>query len=290
MSTNQILAKNAKPGKAPALTEVRVPVTSPGRVRKWAARAAEASARATRRLAKATSSPFWWAAVSCAILGISAGSYVWRDWKYESFAQVNAKCPFPLKDLPKEVGTWQAEGEDGQLAPQIARLAGSNSHVVRLYRDTSSGAVVSVLVLYGVANSVFAHRPEVCFTGAGFQEKGDPTDSVLRLPGEREPVRYRVAYFAKTVGGIQQEVEVCHTFLHHNAWLPYLDNRWKLFRQYPAMCKIQIERVGERTALETSPSVSLLQGLVEAINARMANAEKAARQPKQNSAEQRTSA
>jgi hypothetical protein len=274
-SMNQTLVKDAKPANAPPPKELPIPVTSPRRVRRW-----------RLWLSRATASPLWWGIISCTILAISGGSRTWRDWKYETFAEANAKCPFPLEELPRELGTWRAVGSDTQLPDEIARLAGSSAHVMRQYQDDKTGAMVKVLVLYGVANSVFAHRPEICFTGAGFQAKGQPEDGSLKVQGSSDPVGYRMAYFTKTSGAIEQEVEVCHTFLHHKDWLPYLDSRWKLFRQYPAMCKIQIERIGTKPVIEKSPSLRLLAELVETINRRVADAEQAAQESTQKAADQ----
>jgi hypothetical protein len=173
------------------------------------------------------------------------------------------------------VGTWRAlDGPDGILPPEIADLAGSSDHWLRIYQDEKTGERVNVLVLYGMATSVFAHRPEICFTGAGFQTNGPARDEKVTVESSNTPVRYRLAYFAKSSGPVQQQVEVCHSFFHNREWLPYLDSRWKMFRQHPAMCKIQIERFADSTSLETSPSVSLLAGLADAIDRRLADAEK----------------
>jgi hypothetical protein len=259
---NRALVKNMRLVKAPRVEQLPVPARTPSRLRKC--------------LTAAVMSPWWWAAISCGILAISGGLRTWRDWEYESFAKASSNCPFPLKDLPRDLEEWQAIGPDDQLPEEIAKLAGSNSHILRTYKNKQTGEVVRVLVLYGIANSVFAHRPEACYAGAGFQEVGNAENGRLTLPISKTPLQYRLGYFSTTSGGVTTKMEVCHTFLHNKEWVPYLDSRWKLFRQHPAMCKIQIDRPGEKAAFEASPSLSLLQELAEAINRRMADAVQAA--------------
>src|SRR4051812_6137484 len=75
---------------------------------------------ASQSLAKVTSSPVGWVAVSCVLLGISGGIHQWRDWKFQTLAQNETNCPFRLKELPRVLGNWRATDDpDGHLEPDI---------------------------------------------------------------------------------------------------------------------------------------------------------------------------
>jgi hypothetical protein len=223
---------------------------------------------------KASASPWTWLAVTCALLGISGGIRSWRDHRFRTLAQESATCPFPLNDLPKVLGSWQAiEGLDTQLDPEVARIAGSSDHVIRTYVHEKSGEKVSVLVLYGLANSVFAHTPEVCFPAAGYRAVATPApaDHQFSTADSASPVSYRTAFFTKNVGGIDQYEEVLHAFLHNGQWLPDVASRWKLFRYHPGMFKILLQRRVPGTSTEKPLTESLFKEIVREIDSRILN-------------------
>jgi hypothetical protein len=221
---------------------------------------------------KASVSPWALMAVTCILLGISGGVRFWRDLKFKTLAQESTTCPFPLKDLPRSLGSWHSvEGSDKELDPEIARIAGSSDHVIRTYEDGKTGEQVTTLVLYGLATSVFGHVPEVCYPAAGYKQSAVPVNHQFSIPGSTTPGQYRSAFFSKSIGGIGkfEEVEVFYTFLHNGEWLPDLASRWKSFRYHPAMFKIQLQRSSSRFSSQDSSTESLLQLLVQEIDSRV---------------------
>jgi len=206
------------------------------------------------------------------LLGISGGVRFWRDRQFSTLAQENATCPFPLEDLPRDLKDWTADkGSDGRLDPEIARIAGSSDHIIRTYKNKKTGQEVSALVLYGLANSVFGHTPEVCFPSVGYKQSKLSVDQQFSIPDSTTPGQYRSASFTKSVGGIgsYQEEEVYYTFLHNGEWLPDLSSRWKSFRYYPAMFKIQLQHSNSRLATEDRPAESLLCQIAQEIDRRI---------------------
>jgi len=223
------------------------------------------------RLSRLTASPTWWTAIACTLLFCSAGIRQWRDLQFAGKAKESETCPFPLSEIPRDLGTWHSdEREDERLDPEIADLAGSSGHTIRIYKDNSTGEAVSALVLYGLATSVFAHIPDVCYRSAGFQPAAPPTEQPITVPDWPNPVRYRTLYFKKKIGGVTQYTEVNYTFLHNGAWLPEVSSRWKMFRYHPGMFKIQIERHVAGVPIESSPSPALLGEFVKVINRHVA--------------------
>ncbi|MFI5457405.1 MAG: exosortase-associated EpsI family protein [Isosphaerales bacterium] len=185
-------------------------------------------------------------------------------------AQENKISPFPLAELPRVLGTWRAiEGIESKLDPEIASATGSTDSLIRVYQDEKTGEEFRVLVLYGLATTVYAHSPEVCYPANGYRRIGESADHELTEPGST-PVRYRTSYFTKRSGSVGHAVEVCHTFLHNGEWLPDVLSRWKLFRVHNAMFKIQIQREASAGSFEDSPSESLLRELAGQINRRLA--------------------
>jgi len=216
--------------------------------------------------------PWTWMGLACLLLGISGGIRYWRERQFQTLATESANCPFPLNEFPKTMGTWHmVDASEVQLDPEIARIAGSSDHIIRDYMDEKSGEIVNVLVLYGLATSVFAHTPDVCYPAAGYQPVGAPTDHEFSIAGSTTPVQFRSAFFSKQVGGIGQTQEVCYMFLHNGQWLPELDSRWRLFRYHPGMFKVQLQRPASALTkvTENSPNESLLREIVQEIDRRI---------------------
>jgi hypothetical protein len=225
-------------------------------------------ARAFSAVLSAHSTRSWFVAVS--LLVVASGGYrFWRDHQFQVLADGSAACPFPLEELPKELQSWRAvEGIDAQLDPETARVAGSSDHIVRVYENTS-GDRVSVLVLYGLARTVFAHTHEFCYPSSGYRTVGERTDRKLDLPGLDGPAEYRSAFFSKSDGGFTRYEEVFCSFRYNGSWVPDPASRWKLFRYVPGMFKVQTQRHTDALSADNSPSESLLRELVSAIEARI---------------------
>jgi hypothetical protein len=212
-----------------------------------------------------------WMAVTCLLLGISGGFRFWREWQFQTLADASTTCPFPVKDLPKSLGGWgMVEGSQGQLDPEVAQTAGASehNHFRREYIDEKSGERVSILVLYGLAHTVFAHTPDSCYPASGYRLVLGPEDRQLSIPGVTTPVQCRAAIYAKKVGSVVRYEEVYWTFFHNKEWLPELKDRWKSFRYHPGAFKIQLQRPVSRLTFEDSPTEALLSEFVQDIGKR----------------------
>jgi hypothetical protein len=137
---------------------------------------------------KATMSPRKWLLMTCLLLSISGGIRHWRDYQFRSLENQTTASPFPLSEIPTVLGTWRSTGEDAQLDPETIKLAGSSDHVLRAYTDSKTGETVSVLLIYGLAYSVFGHSPEVCYPAGGYVPVGKAEDHDFSLPGSATPV------------------------------------------------------------------------------------------------------
>ena len=222
---------------------------------------------------RALISPWLWLAITCTFLLASGGIRFWRDRQYQNLAEASAKCPFPLADLPRTLGTWHAaDGADSQLDPETARIAGSKDQqsLIRVYVDSKSGERADVLLLYGSADSVFAHSPDICFPASGFRPFGGSAfDRNMKTATSPTPAIFRTSYFTKTQDGSPQYWEVFCTFRHNGQWLNDLASRWKMFRAQPSMFKIQIQRQTSGLVTEDSPAQSLLKAIIEDVDRRL---------------------
>jgi hypothetical protein len=222
-------------------------------------------------LRKASASPWAWLAITCVLLSISGGIRTLRDMQFSNLARGSKTCPFRLDDIPTKLGSWRVvEGSQAQLDPETAKTAGSSDHFIRAYTDTTTGTTASILVLYGLADSVFSHGPDACYPASGYQVAAEPVNRELSISDSAPPARYRISYFAKAVAGIPQYKEVISTFRHDGTWLPDIASRWKMFRYHPGMFKIQIEHTTSGPASDDSPIVPLLDEVIREIEKRVA--------------------
>ena len=212
--------------------------------------------------------------VTCLLLGVSGGIRYWRDSKFSALAAEGAASPFPLAELPKTMGQWQAtDGPEAQLDPEVMRFAGASEHIARIYVDQKTGEQASALALYGLGTIVYSHLPDVCYPTAGYQLLKGPIEGSITVPGVEGPVRYRWAIYAKRVGSLYRYEEVYHTFLHHKDWVPDASDRWKMFRYYPGLYKIQIARtISSLPEDDKGPCRDLLGEFASQLNQRLPSA------------------
>jgi len=223
-----------------------------------------AAARGSRR----------WMVMVCVLLGLSGAVRYWRDLQFLSIQSQGKDSPFPLKDIPNVLGSWRMlEGTETVLDPEIARVAGSTDHVMRTYVDEKSGERITVLVLYGPADAVWGHTPDVCYPASGYKTMVPSHDVQVPLQDSSRSATFREGLYGSS--GVEGNAmhEVYYSFLNAGEWRPDMADRWKRFRYFPGMFKIQIERRVKSTGFEDSPASSLLASLVKEIETRSIPAE-----------------
>ena len=221
---------------------------------------------------RAVVSPWTWMAVTCLLLGLSGGIRFWRESKFSALAVESAACPFPLAELPRTMGTWQAtDKSEVQLDPEVVRFAGASEHIVRNYLDQKTGEQASVLVLYGLGTARLRPHPGDLLSGRRLPARQGPDRSLDRGAGREGPRALPLGDLHRSgwAASIAYE-EVYHTFLHHGDWMPDAAGRWKMFRYYPGLFKIQIAHpISSLNEDGEGPCLSLLTEFVRQINERL---------------------
>jgi len=224
------------------------------------------------KLLAAAKSHSRWIMMVCVLLGLSGAVRYWRSLQFLNLEKQSRNSPFPLKEIPNILGTWRAlEGAETTLDPEIAKIAGSSDHVIRTYADDKSGERVTVLLLYGPAQAVWGHTPEVCYPASGFKTVIPSREVQIPLEDAARKVAFREALYGKTRAGATALHEVYYSFLNAGEWRSEMSGQWKQFRYHPGMFKIQVERQVKSAHLGDSPAQSLLALLVEEIEKRSAS-------------------
>jgi hypothetical protein len=224
---------------------------------------------------RASRSPWAWMTAACVLLGASGGVRAWQDYRFATVLGETEAPPFRLTDLPKTLGNdqWRAlDGDEHALDPEVARIAGSSDSVIRTYRNTRTGSNLTVLILFGPAQAVFGHTPEVCYPAAGYH----PVDGMAShaIPcGDRPAAEFRSEVFARKRDERRVNEEVYYSFRHGDRWSPEPMRQWKDFRHHPSMFKVQVQRPtleGEDRA-RNNPSEQFLALLLPEIERRLAS-------------------
>lgn len=238
------------------------------------------------RRAAAARTPWTWMIVACILLTVAIAARLWQQQRFRTEDERGiATIPFSLETLPTSVGRFRAqEGIDMRLDPETVRYAGGLDHLVRTYTDEETGVRMLVMVLYGRADRVVEHVPELCYGGAGYLQVEPNLDRPLtyRTPdGEPATATFRSAVFAKPMGSMSGGREEAYfAFRNRGVWNP-ISPLTGHNRRPVGVFKIQIQRrMGDVERRETgddpgdsSPPEAFLSGFVTAFEQILAEAE-----------------
>lgn len=95
-----------------------------------------------------------------------AGGFVVNAWAYLGEARVERK---QLKDFPRQMGTWEQTGGDGQFNKETLAVLRASDYLLRNYRG-ADGRVINFYVGYYASQRDGAtyHSPLNCLPGSGW--------------------------------------------------------------------------------------------------------------------------
>jgi len=216
--------------------------------------------------------PKSWAFVACLFL---AGSGLFRyqqDRRFDVDKSYHEDCPFPLKTLPLEFTGWKATDEgEKSLDPLTLRITGASDHITRTYVDELTGVTLQVLVLFGPAEPVLPHTPQVCYPACGFVPTEDSSHRTVTMADGQKAV-FQSAVFAKAGGRSVVREVAYHSFRLEGPWSPDIAQGRKFPRRNPGVFKVQVQRRvvdGERRDRD-DPVEHFLAELLPEIDRRVA--------------------
>jgi hypothetical protein len=182
-----------------------------------------------------------WMGLACALIGLSGVVRIYQDWRIGIVKSAIEPCPFPLGEIPAKIGVWaNIPDAETKLDKDTVRITGSTDHILRTYADELTGVKLSVLILYGPAEPVVPHTPEVCYPSGGYAQ--EPGGSQFTLPLAGHPARFRTATFSRTGGGQTERARVYYSFRLDGDWSPDIASGKKFHRINPGIFKVQIHR------------------------------------------------
>jgi hypothetical protein len=161
-----------------------------------------------------------------------------RAERYAAILEAGEDAPFPLREIPMELGSWK--GKEEKLDSEIARVTGAVDMASRVYTDQRTGSKLSVIVLYGPAGKVYVHSPEVCYPNTGFHQVDNRL--IKMIDNGREKVPFASLLYEKGEGSIAERHQVYYSWLYGNKWSP-VTLKQKQVDRLPGMFKVHIDRI-----------------------------------------------
>jgi hypothetical protein len=196
-------------------------------------------------------SSWTWAAIACVLLGASGVVQAVQNRRHADEKGTVEACPFPLASIPSKFGVWRlVEGGEKKLDDLTMRITGGSDYVMRAYVDDLTGVTLMVLILFGPAEPVLPHTPEVCYPSSGYAKTDFSSNaSIDYSPGkdsEGQPITkqalFRSSVYQKPLGRMVDREVVYHSFRLDGQWSPYIGAGKKFPRRNPGIFKIQVQR------------------------------------------------
>jgi hypothetical protein len=193
-----------------------------------------------------------WVVIACVLLGTSGLIRTIQERRHQFEKSYKESCPIELTKIPKKFGDWKLiQGGEKYLDPMTMRITGGTDHLIRTYANDLTGVSLTVLILFGPADPVLPHTPQVCYPSSGYSEGDAPMlrtieysagkDAEGRSIGRRAD--FLAASYMKPAGRTVLREAVYHSFRLDGQWSPYIGSGRKFPRRNPGIFKIQIQRL-----------------------------------------------
>ncbi len=107
------------------------------------------------------------AVVAGFLMLVSSAAYRVLAARLEAPINTTSLSSAALERLPLQIESWK--GKDVPLDEAIVRATDTEAHINRRYSRHNASENISLYIAYGVrARDLMPHRPEVCYTGAGW--------------------------------------------------------------------------------------------------------------------------
>ncbi len=168
-----------------------------------------------------------------------------------------------LNQLPTQLGDWKSE--EHLQDPQVLEMAGAVGHYSRTFVDPRSGSRVLVILLVGKAARMAVHRPEHCYTAAGYRMTGSPIQVKIQ-PNGHAVSEFDTALFTRDDPGGPNQMRIFWSFGSSHGWSVPSSPRWK-FAQERVLYKLYVLRnvAGDPGPIIQDPCIQVLGELLPAF-------------------------
>jgi hypothetical protein len=232
--------------------------------------------------ARSMGGPWVWTAIACITLGASGVVRAVQERRHQDEMNYRETCPIALTSLPSKLGGWRlVPGGERPLDDLTFRITGGTDYLQRNYVDDLTGVSLMVFILFGPAEPVLPHTPEVCFPSMGYTPADDASDRMIKAD-DGTAAEFRSLVYAKPGGRTMLREEAYYSFRLEGRWSANVGAGRKFPRRNPSVFKVQVQRrvaEGEHRDRD-EPIEQFLKLLIPEIERRLAAAANPAGSPK----------
>lgn len=169
-----------------------------------------------------------------------------------------------VAEVPKDIGDWRAKDEETE--ERAFEMAGARGYWMRTYVNQRSKDSVLVILMCGRAGKMAVHTPEVCYGGAGFQLREDPTPFALKAE-QRDNGHLWTSQFAKKAA-VTTRFRLYWGWNSRGPWEAATAPRWQ-FRGEPFLYKLYVATDSSRESSMTpdpDPTAGFLREFIPVLN------------------------
>jgi len=131
-------------------------------------------------------SPIFAAVTATIIMFVFGASHRAFTNRLTNSTSVSSMSPDALEKLPLQIGDWT--GQEKPLDEAIIEATDTDAHISRQYSRHNTSEHVFLYIAAGQrARDLMPHRPEVCYTGAGWTRVGSDAKKLLLEDGKELP-------------------------------------------------------------------------------------------------------
>lgn len=168
--------------------------------------------------------------------------------------------------LPMDLGSWH--GQVQELDRAVIERGGIAGYAARRYVDARTGAAVSILLVCGRPGPIAAHTPEVCYPGAGYEQRGEAERRAVRVGPSGPPSEFLACTFARPAAPDSPEIGILWAWNGGAGWETSESPRLS-FARHPNLYKLYVV-VERRAQSSEDPSAAFLEVLLPALKATLA--------------------
>jgi hypothetical protein len=171
-----------------------------------------------------------------AVLVLTLAGFLQRAWTERADEEL-VRAAAKLDRVPLTLGTWR--GQTLELDAQEIARARYASALWRRYEETTTGRVVSLLLVCGRPGPLSVHTPDACYPGAGFALMTAPEETTVPLPASAEAAVFWKARFARLQNGVHDQLRIYWSWNAGTGWQAVESPRLR-FARFPVLYKLYV--------------------------------------------------
>jgi len=170
--------------------------------------------------------------------------------------------------LPAEVGDWQSEPME--VSAEEMALAGADGWYVRRFTNRRTEQTIQVMLLCGRTGYMSVHRPEHCYSAAGYTLVASPLPYVLKSDQGKVLGDFLSGRFIKQDPTGNAQLRIFWTWFAAGRWQAPPSPRWT-FAGLSVLYKLYVARDAtfRPERLDDDPAVAFMRQLLPALTAKL---------------------